>query len=711
MSSEAIPNGTITISNVPMGKSTRPERPGRKHNGANRSGEKKPATRHFVGIDGEGITHRDTGSSVHVYGMLSIGDETIIDDSGLQWWDIFQFIHDYQCDNPNAVMVGFFLKYDFTNWIKTLSEHHASELISKEGMAARRRVNSGGNPKPLSVKVHSPSKTDVWGTLWEFDMLPGRRLQLRPVGHKVWAYVMDAGPFWQCSFLKAIDPSRWPTPVCSEEDYAVILEGKSKRSSSVAFDRDMVRYNVTENRVLASIMDELRSAFVSIGIDLKRTQWFGPGQSAQAWVDGTGYEQPVVPDHVLHSAWSSYYGGRFEIFYHGHVPGPAYEYDINSAYPYAITMLPCLEHGIWERRTEDFHEVSVSPFMLAYGSYEGSDPNMGPLPHRTKDGFIVFPQKGRGWYWDHEIRASLDAGLMDIFRVEEMLIYHPCDCPPPFAEPLTKLYQKRLEVGKNTPQGVAMKLVYNSLYGKFAQSVGNPKYGNPFYASFITSWCRTMIDEAVGSHPGGSEELLMIATDGVYFRTPHPGLQLSGSELGLWDKSEKLNLTLVMPGVYWDDKSRAAIAGGKAPQFKSRGVSAAYLAPHVARIDEAFRALAEGKTDDWPEATYPIPFSMTSATQALARGKWHTAGEVVEDGMRRVDAQPFNKRRDPYRVGGVVRSLPYVQGDLLETTRYDQANLIVFEGRELSPKEAREIGEDLAPDGRVDGEFLEWIRS
>src|SRR5690606_895113 len=107
-------------------------------------------------------------------------------------------------------------------------------------------------------------------------------------------------------------------------------------------------------------------------------------------------------------------------------------------------------------------------------------------------------------------------------------------------------------VGKNSSHGKAYKLIYNSAYGKMAQSIGNPKYSNPIYASLITTGCRTMITHAIATHPKKTKDLLMVATDGVYFRSPHPSLEIDKSRLGAWDESIKRNLTLFMPGIYWD---------------------------------------------------------------------------------------------------------------------------------------------------------------
>jgi len=211
---------------------------------------------------------------------------------------------------------------------------------------------------------------------------------------------------------------------------------------------------------------------------------------------------------------------------------------------------------------------------------------------------------------------------------------------------IAQLYNLRLEVGKNTPYGLACKLVYNSMYGKFAQSIGLPLFANAIYASLITSGCRTMILNAIATHPNGWKDVLMVATDGVYFRTEHPLLEISGNELGKWDCTEKKNLTLFKPGVFWDDKARHQIEMGELPVFKARGVSARDFAECIFTIDQIFAEL-DGEIigiDDWPSIKYKPNFHMTTALQALIQHDWSLAGLVSDDKEMVQNSCPIEKR-------------------------------------------------------------------
>jgi hypothetical protein len=629
----------------------------------------------FTGVDGEGIT-RPTGE--HVYDMLSVGNETLTSPDGghLHWHTIFAFLWECYLENPHDTYAGFFLGYDFTQWFRTLPEDRASMLLSAGGRAVRRRRSPGAEHLgPFPVRADG----------WEFDILGTKRFKLRRealTGQKPhgWMYINDTGPFFQQSFLAVIDPKGWDEPVCSDDEYRTIVAGKADRGTRMDVDHQLshraatTRYNTLENNVLSRVLERLNTGFVSAGVQLSKRQWYGPGQAAQVWlnrIEAPTAEsvQESVPRYALEAARDAYFGGWFEIFAHGHIPGTAYEYDINSAYPYVISQLPCLEHGTWTRHKG---RSGNGAWTLVRATVRGTGSRVGAMLHREKDGRVLRPQTTSGWYWEHELTAAIGAGVVEDVQLHESASYYPCDCPPPLKAEMEWLYQERLKAGKNTPNGKAMKLVYNSAYGKFAQSIGMPKFANPVYASLITAGTRTMILEAIASHPDGLETLLMVATDGVYFHTPHPALDLDPARLGAWDHQEKRDLTLFMPGVYWDATTRDRLNAGQSPKLKSRGVSARDLANCITELDTQFDLFTG--YGDWPSVSIPVAFAMTTATQALARGKWHTAGAVQTDGHKTLSADPKTKRAPSVdNDSGYWRSYSYAQGKQLESTPYDRA--------------------------------------
>jgi hypothetical protein len=439
-----------------------------------------------------------------------------------------------------------------------------------------------------------------------------------------------------------------------------------------------------------------------------------------------------LPARILAALQASYYGGWFEIPLHGIVPGVTDEYDLNSAYPHVASRLPCM-CGQWKQGTGTPGRLTHTwltgeartprerALRLCHVNVRGRDPHLGPLPYRMPNGDIRRPQKTSGWYWQHEIDAARSAGLISEVVYHEWYEYIPCGHPAPVRD-LAALYVMRQGAGKDTPKGKAYKLMYNSAYGKFAQSLGEPVYANPAYASLITSGCRTLILQAIATHPGKSAAVAMVATDGVYFLTPHPSLPVS-EKLGEWSHTERHNLTLFKPGVYWDDKARAAIRDGKAARFKARGINAADFSAQIASIDSAFRAW-DGNLPgehDWPSSEWRSRFTQVSILQALqwsdgaktdgeqnARYR-HDAGRVktgTKGQSHTEESWPGNKR-NAYRMTydsarGVYRSAPWDQGfpDGRESTPY---NKTFGMDREQNPWE-----EYMTPDGPV---VMEWRKA
>jgi hypothetical protein len=669
----------------------------------------------FIGVDGEGVTD---ANGKHTYVLLSVGDDSYHENgTPLSFDNILTFLWDCYIQNPSAIYIGFYLSYDFTMWLRDLPENRARMLLTADGTRKRQR-KMGRNPVPFPVEYGN----------WQFDLHAGKRFKLRPKGEKRWMYICDTGPFFQTSLLAALNPANWPTPILTDDEYAIILEGKAQRAVA-QFDPSMIRYNVMENKALARMMTEYAKGLRQMEIKLNRTQWYGPGQVAQKWLNNIHAPEAhdakyYIPPEVSSYAIASYYGGWFEIMAHGHIPGITYEYDINSAYPTVIAILPCLEHSTWEKRHRR-DSLNGNELTLIYAEvWQDTPQRIGCMPCRTHDGKILRPRHVKGWYWAHEIIAARNAGCIDHVRVyDAWSCLQSCDHKP-FAD-IANLYRQRQQMGKNTAVGKALKLTYNSAYGKLAQSVGEPRYANPILASLVTAGCRTFIWNAIASHPNGLNAVTMVATDGVYFTSPHPNLPIS-EKLGEWSVTEHSNLCQFMPGIYWDDKTRL----NKDGKIRSRGVSAndlrgvirwldnqwiwyrdrlnigdSYDYPSVTGLIGSERADVLKKL--WPQVDVPIAFGLVSAKLALHRNDWSQAG-MIQTKPRVLSGNPSDKR-NPDSVyleeSGIVWTNPYeVSPDGVESVPYDRR--LGLELRDM-------ITEDdiISPDGVVMDEFYEWMQS
>lgn len=662
---------------------------------------------HFCAIDGEGVSRYDADGNVvnHTYALLGATGCSPLHKDGrrLTTADIFHYLYyvvftETEKRHPGSSYDGFALGYDWAQWFRDLPEHQARLLLTKEGIASRQRRHEHAQPYPVYWRVSEELE-------WEFDILGDKRFRLRPyTGPRrqtyrstefpdykpaQWMYICDTFGYFQTSFLAVIDPTNRLNislePYVTEAEYREIERGKNRRADA-QFDLAMIGYNDLECKALSAVMTDLNRGLVKNNLRLKKNQYFGPGQGAQRWLSQLAEDvtsetyQKHSPPRFRKAARDSYYGGMFETFYHGTYRGTVHSYDINSAYPAVMARLPCLLHGEYLEGIGDPHDdprLTAKQFGAEPGKVvcfvearvSGRNPRIGAMQHRTRNNRILRPNITEGWHCQHEIEVSRRAGLISEVQYYRWHAYIPCDCPPPLRS-LADLYNDRIELGetgKNSPEGVSKKLIYNSAYGKFAQSVGNPKFGNAVYASLITAGCRCMILDFIATHPEGANTVLEIATDGIYTALPHPDIELSKTKLGAWDHKELSNLTLYKPGCRWDDSARDKIRSGDFDkiQMKSRGVPVKAVVKRILEIDEQFAEMKPG--DPWPHLTVPIPFSVISPRLALARGNWKLCGKVESNKPVKITSDPKAKRQaygpgwsEPYRVPpGSIRSTPY----------------------------------------------------
>lgn len=648
----------------------------RQRNASRMRKQREKAIPYFIGVDSEGIGKGNNHRAV----LLSAYDKdgngesyTAKDlDKGLQWQEVFSFLYSQFQSKKSAAFVGFYLGYDFNQWLKSLPLHAAHMLLSKKGRMQRKIHDPKGRRHSHPVRCNG----------WEMDMLGFKRLSIRPIvdgcvcgtpmikctaTHAEWMHICDSGSFFQSTFVHTIDPKQWihdnDGPVCTPEEYQRIKKNKEVRGVA-ALDAEMEYYNRLENIILCRVMERLAKGYLKIGVKLAKDQWYGPGAAAAKWLQHNGGIKRdklvkkdgklprLIPRVFWNAAQASYYGGWFEIFSHGIIEGESYNYDINNAYPYAATKLPhiCRECG-WRSGKRAYRGNGNYVLLLATVRSKGD--RIGAMPYRDKDGSILRPAITRGWYWKFEIDAARRAGLVEKVTTHEWTEFIPCSHPAPYKE-IRDLYYQRLRVGKNSALGMAIKLTNNSIYGKFAQSVGGAPYNNWFYASYITAHCRSQILDAIATHPDKENAVLMVATDGILFDSPHPGIPIS-RELGEWEETTYTDALLFKPGVYTHKEGQEALL-----KVKSRGVPRKEFSEAIKAVEEEFRLYlgaqkAPNNVNDyfvtryanstWPSFYVPVKFRMKTCKQAINEGKWDTAGQVQEEVKLLQDSDPWRKRR------------------------------------------------------------------
>jgi hypothetical protein len=337
-----------------------------------------------------------------------------------------------------------------------------------------------------------------------------------------------------------------------------IEAGKRKRSEFKRTDlAEIERYNELEVQWLVKLCNKLNEIFLSQGIELKK--WHGPGAVAE-YVLGKKMinihsDYPVFRQGEvfcgLYEAWDcAYYGGRFENMGIGTFQD-VYSYDINSAYPYALSQLSILEFGTrWKH--EDKPRIRTEQMSVYLVEWRvPKDTPFGPLPWRDAQGRIFYPLNGLGWYWKPEVEAALEM-FGSAIKLHEVW-YQEQGTESKFAKEIPRLYELRKQLKeKGNPGEYAIKIALNSIYGKLAQRVGNSPFRCIPWAGWITSQTRAMLLRA---SMGREKSVLAFATDSV-FTTKKLSVRCS-SNLGDWKDEHADKLLILMNGFYrLDDKTR-----------------------------------------------------------------------------------------------------------------------------------------------------------
>jgi hypothetical protein len=564
-------------------------------------------TREFIGVDGEGGNFDDSG--YHAYFLLTVGEESIVPSPGnarLTTWECLDFLSRL---DPHKEYVSYFFDYDVTKILEDLSWERLTRLMDR----SKRAKMEGRGLFPVAYRE------------FEIDYLPRKEFKVRRKVDTIalaedttediwgpWVVISDVGSFFQCKFLDAL--KLWN--VGTQEQWEAIERGKDGRASfSFKNVDDISEYNSLEIELLQQLMGRFRDACEDAGYIPAR--WQGPGLLAEAMFKAHGVPRSkdvgLLGDDryrgLIEFASNAFYGGRPEITAVGPCNRPIFQWDINSAYPYAMKFVPCLKHGEWEHvqyesgvsvvtGSANLPDASLGEvYALHFGTFtdklHGDHPEDSPhtkrpilygLPVRTHEGTITYPAAGQGWYWSFEIEASIHQS----FKVEESWIYRrTCNCKP--LSFVDAVYQARRAMGKDGP-GIVLKLGLNSLYGKTVQSIGTPKYANPIWGSFITAYCRSMIQKFIHASPMCRDDIqcgkdvLMIATDSVCTWTDRTDI-IESKDLGGWSKeTHHSGMFIVQPGLYFGSSGKRA---------KTRGVPLAVIESKEGDFRAAFSRMVE----------------------------------------------------------------------------------------------------------------------
>lgn len=429
-------------------------------------------------------------------------------------------------------IVGFGLNYDFSMILKDLPLDRLLWLKQSE------------------------YKSCLWKS-WRITLLPKRCLTITERnGKKRTVRIWDTLTFFQSSFVSAAEKCGLLSGDSKEE---LLRYMKSEREHFDKHAMDKVEeYNEYECDLGIQMFSKIRHHWTDLGLRLM--QFHGAGAVSAAMLRQNNIKQYMdresdgmkLPPEV---AGGAYYGGRFDYSRQG-LLGTVHEYDINSAYPFQASRLPCLSHAHWVRRN-GYVPVTYGVYKLRW-HHTGA---WAPFPYRTSKHSIHYLSSGGGYYYNREVESARAFAEIDVEETWELVV--ECDHVP--FDWIPRYYAYRRELLQRGDYGERIiKLGLNALYGKLAQSDGYgghlPAYQNFIWAGMITSNTRAMLLDAAAQDPYA---ITHMATDGIYSTRPLE-LDCDDTRLGAWGHKVLEDMLLVCNGIYQSRNDGRMIA-------KSRG--------------------------------------------------------------------------------------------------------------------------------------------
>lgn len=529
--------------------------------------------RRIIAWDGEGINLRGKGKPQNytLFGC-SADIENPLMGKLLNTGQLLNYMCDIAERFPKAVHVAYSFKYDFNMIIQGMPWINKQEL----------------NKDNYTVVDGFAACPESYGFRYYVSYTPGKIFKLtrmeKATKKRVSIRIDDVFSFFATSFMNAVESILGSD--MNAEDAEVVARGKKERGNNTWDDMpEVLHYWQKEIALMERMMYKFRDVMYGAGFRL--TQWYGPGAIASYLIRGkklASHIQNEPPIAAVHTASKhAYAGGRFELFHIGRYNQPVFGYDINSAYPHALSNAPSLglEHGEWryEQRPSAIAEFGVYRIRFRYGAANGFRvyPAM-PLFHRDSRGNISYPGAVEGWYWSPEARiAQRLAGKFGHVEILEGWIWDN-DGTRPFKF-LEEMYVKRQELGKKNVISMPYKLGPNSMYGKFAQRVGFDEKTNKApkshclpLAGWVTSMCRARIYQLMLQIP--FDKLIAVETDGIYTTaTPEELAADFGDYLGQWEVSEYSEMMYLQNGIYHRRKGNEWLE----PKARGLGVGALSL--------------------------------------------------------------------------------------------------------------------------------------
>jgi len=226
-------------------------------------------------------------------------------------------------------------------------------------------------------------------------------------------------------------------------------------------------------------------------------------------------------DHALQLARGAYHGGRVECYRMGRQKGPIFLYDVNSMYPHVMSEreYPTTLRTRCRKPTHtELRKWSQTHCLVCRAQVETDSPQYATM----HGGRLVFPTgRFEASLTTPDLIAAQKQGHLR--QVDEVAVYDKAQL---FGSYVTELYELRRQANEllDSVQSWLVKILLNSLYGKFGQRGQTWNVIGPAPDDRVRQWIEVDVVEGIAYHMRQFAGILQQREDRPESANSHPAI-------------------------------------------------------------------------------------------------------------------------------------------------------------------------------------------
>ena len=388
---------------------------------------------------------------------------------------------------------------------------------------------------------------------------------------------------------KYFDIKKMETPSWFDADGGKRLDELNEKQGAYLHE-----YNLADSLVTRKFMEWMAETFAALGVGLKATI---PSIAMDLWRKkflSQSYLRPSIGQN--NQAREAYYGGRTEVFWYG-LQRDLWAYDFKSMYPWAMKHQRYPNPNDMRTVTEGLELSHLEQPGVSHVRIHVPSTNHVPvLPWRhTEWEKVIFPVGTfEGTWTNDELRYAIKEQDAKILRYDWAILSD--SWARPFDSFIDTMWAMRADfLRQDNPADLIIKLVMNSLYGKFGMNDAkenvfeylsiedsrvtravelfteriNPKlqargimlkpmerppdfpFVNTVWASYVTGWARLRLHEHIMRGVRAGVRVLYCDTDSLFCNAPL-SFGVKKADLGeLEEKGTYAKGVFVAPKLYY----------------------------------------------------------------------------------------------------------------------------------------------------------------